>query len=98
MKTYVVLQEGWLTNGRGHGAHHVPAKKGRKPVTIDMTEAQAAYLLASGQIGSHDPTEDEVEAEEPASIDEVPPAIAASQEPTPGEPEELTSFRNKRPR
>lgn len=51
MKTYEVLREGWLTNGRGHGAHYVPAAKGKKPVTITMTEEQARYLVEGGQLG-----------------------------------------------
>lgn len=51
MPKYAVLAEGWLTNARGHGAHYVPAAEGERPVTIEMGETQAEYLLASGQIG-----------------------------------------------
>lgn len=51
MPKYAVLAEGWLTNARGHGAHYVPAGEGEEPVTIEMGEVQAEYLLGTGQIG-----------------------------------------------
>lgn len=69
MKTYEVLREGWLTNAQGHGRMYVPAAKGRKPVTIEMTDDQASYLLASGQIGNPGTS-----SEETAEVETVLPS------------------------
>ena len=54
MPKYTVLAEGWLTNARGHGAHYAPAAEGEEPVTIEMSEGQAEYLISSGQIASRE--------------------------------------------
>ncbi len=46
---YRVTKAGWLTDGRGAGAHHEIG------AVIEMNETQAAYLLRSGQIAADTP-------------------------------------------
>ncbi|MBB4267354.1 hypothetical protein [Roseospira visakhapatnamensis] len=46
---YRVIKAGWLTDGRGAGARHEIG------AVVEMTEAQAAYLVRAGQIAPDGP-------------------------------------------